>query len=123
MFRFEIWFMKLKLNKIRLGKWFFLIGFTTAILITIFPYLPSNVSITILFLLGLSIGIFNITVKEFQSFLLASLILLVISPIRFTELPMIGLYFNAVLINITILVSSAALLVALKTIYNLTKNK
>lgn len=75
----------------------------------------------ILVILGLIVGLLNITKKESESFLVASIALLLFS----AALPAVLLVqpLRAVLSNISAFVGPAALLVSLKVIYKLAEKK
>lgn len=104
----------------RIGVWSFLIGLLIAILAGGVIERSSTVMI-VLGVLGLIVGILNITAKEAIPFLVTIIALVVsVSGMSVVLAPFGGAWANAlirILDNITIFVAPAALLVALKSIY------
>jgi hypothetical protein len=110
-----------KKAKINYGHLAFLIGVLLAI-VAAFIAIPQIV--LILFVLGLVIGIANITAKEGSAFLIATVALIVAGSAAggFAAVPGIGNYIADILINIVILVAPAAVLIALKEIKMIAKD-
>ena len=111
----------------RFGKWAFVIGFLIAIIIGLFSgNLDSNVQgwlILLLVALGLIVGFLNIAEKERTPFLVAAIALLVTgtAAINLAIIPQIGTYLQNIIKNITVFVTPAAIVVALKAIFSLAK--
>lgn len=106
----------------QMGKWAFLIGFVVAVLggllagfnVTV---LSAGVIAAILLILGLVVGLVNVTTHEVNDFLLAAIALSVVGAAGFTALgALIGSLAQAILQNIFTFVAPAALVVALKGI-------
>ncbi len=101
------------------GSWAFIIGIILAILagLATVPY-----AALILLILGLIVGFLNITEKEVNSFLIASVALIMIGTAGLASVDFIGLVLAKILANIAAFVAPAALVVALKSVYALSKD-
>lgn len=102
----------------RIGHWSFLIGVVLAILAGLVPQLQTPTVTWILVALGLIVGLLNITAKETQEFLIAS-IALVIASNAAANIIALGLVVATILGNIIAFVFPGALVVALKIIWTL----
>ncbi len=100
------------------GHWAFLIGIVLAIIAGFVPQLQSPTVTWVLVLLGLIVGLLNITAKEIQEFLIAA-VALVIAADAAGDIIALGLTMAVILGNIVTFVFPAALLVALKAIWQL----
>jgi hypothetical protein len=100
------------------GSWAFVIGFVLAIIFGVFEI---NLFIAwLLVLLGLVIGFVNIAEEQSQKFLLAGLVLVIVSWIgedALTLIPVVGSILNAMLIMFI----PATVIVALKSVFKLAK--
>ena len=94
-----------------IGIWSFLIGLAIAVVLGIFGYTAT----TLLLVLGLIVGILNITDKEIVPFLVASIALIVVGSVS------VGLpgWISNILANIVVFVVPAALIASIKAIYAL----
>ncbi|MEK6961411.1 MAG: hypothetical protein AABX47_09665 [Nanoarchaeota archaeon] len=106
----------------KMGELAFLIGVGIAILAALLPlegYL-GNVRL-LLVVLGLLVGILNVTAQETSDFLIASVALLAASKAGFEVITLanLGNYLNLIVGNIAVFVAPAAVLVALKAVYAL----
>ena len=108
-----------------LGKWAFIIGLVIAV---IAAFIGTSISAStialILFILGLLVGFLNITEKQHTTFLLATIALLLLGIGSISALSIIGTvsgYLNSILANIIAFVGAAALVVALKAVYETAK--
>ena len=103
----------------KIGKWAFVVG----ILLAIFSaFIQTSYMVTILIGLGLVVGFLNISEKEADKFLIATIAMLVIGTTSFTALIVSGSYANnvqVILNNFVSFVSAAAIVVALKTVISL----
>lgn len=103
----------------KIGKWAFIIG----VLLAVFSaFIQTSVTTTILVGLGLVVGFLNISDKEVEKFLIATIAMLVIGTTSFSALIVSGTYVNniqAILNNFVSFVSAAAIVVALKTVISL----
>ena len=111
----------------RFGRWAFIIGILIAIIIGLFPSnLGANVQgrlISLLVALGLIVGFLNIAERERTPFLAAAIALLVTgtAAISLAIIPQIGQYLQDIVLNISVFVAPAAIVVALKAIFSLAK--
>ncbi len=114
--------MAKKSTEPKIGNYLFLVSIALALIAGIIPSLQSQAWISwVLVLLGLIVGLLNITVKETTEFLVASIALLAAG--NATIVPVLGTgIISAVLDNILSLVAPAALLVAFKAVYACAKN-
>lgn len=110
----------------QVGKWAFILGAVIAIIAGIGIGLnqawANNVWISVLLVLaGLVVGIVNITAKEVQGFLIASIAVLVASTANLGNLIPGVLQLGAILAGIVsmllMVVAPAALIVALRAVY------
>jgi hypothetical protein len=85
------------------------------------PLLPADTTALILVVLGLIVGFINIGVKETHDFLVAVIALLLAGTAGLGNLPAIGTYIGAILTNITTFVAPAAVIVALKAVWELAR--
>ncbi|MFH1503462.1 MAG: hypothetical protein ABIE36_02290 [Candidatus Diapherotrites archaeon] len=102
-----------------IGKWAFVIGLIIALIAGFITGYATTVAL-VLFLLGLIVGFLNITEKESTKFLIASIALLTGGIASLTALSMLGVsvgYVTAILGNFVAFVSAAALVVAIKAIF------
>ena len=110
-----------------IGSWAFLLGAVVAVITGAVS--PDNTNATItsfLVLLGLIVGLLNITTKETNSFLLASVALVLVSGLGITvfqDVVSIGVYLASVLTKILVFVVPATIVVALKSIFALGKSR
>ena len=103
-----------------MGKWAFIIGVLIAVLAGLVPAWQTQPWIAwVLVLLGLVVGLLNITARETTEFLVAAIALLLASTAG--ALPDLGMVVGQILMNIIAFVSPAALLVSLKAIWALEK--
>lgn len=100
--------------KEKYGAWAFLAGVVLAVIL---GFVPTNLT-WLLVLLGLVVGLVNVTEKESTDFLIAA-IALVITAGALTQLPALGKFVTSILANVVALVSPAAIVVGLKSIWEL----
>lgn len=112
----------------KMGQWAFIVGVGIAIVIGLFS---SNLSgnfqgwlVLLLVVLGLVVGLLNVTEKETTPFLIAAAALLITGTSQATliVIPTIGIYLGAIVQNIAVFVTPAAIVVALKAIQSLAKD-
>ena len=101
----------------KIGHWSFIVGVLLAIIAGLIPQLQTSTVTWILIILGLVIGLLNITAKETTEFLVAVIALLIVGSAG--AIPVLGGIILAILANIVALSAPAALIVALKAIYSL----
>jgi hypothetical protein len=100
-----------------IGFWAFIIGFILAIVAGLLW--PGNTTIiVILVILGIIIGLLNVTAKEFQLFLLATIALVVVGN-AFASLTALslGAKLGNILSYVGILVAPAAIIAAIKALW------
>jgi hypothetical protein len=106
-----------------LGKWAFLIGLIIAV-ITGFMTGYATILALVLFVLGLIVGFLNVTEKDSVKFLIATIALLTGGIASLTALSMLGVtinYITTILANFVAFISAAALVVAIKAIFETSK--
>ena len=105
-----------------LGSLAFLFGAAIAVVIgVISPDRASTLLSSVLIILGFVVGFLNITTKERQAFLFATVSLVIVSFFGgavLSEVAIIGSYLEAVLKAILIFIIPATLVVAIKTVYS-----
>ena len=110
-----------------IGSWAFLLGAVVAVITgAVSPDNTNATMISFLVLLGVIVGLLNITQKESNSFLLASVALVLVSGLGITvfqDVVSVGGYLVAMLTRILVFVVPATIVVALKAIFSLAKSK
>ncbi|MFA5173727.1 MAG: hypothetical protein WC438_00935 [Candidatus Pacearchaeota archaeon] len=108
-----------------IGAWAFLIGVILAIVIGLFSsYLGASaysIILKILLVIGILVGLLNITSSESSKFLLAAFALVIVSFMGqsvMAIIPQIGAILNALLVVFV----PATIIVALKSLFELSKN-
>ncbi len=105
------------------GKWAFLIGLVIAVLASFLTGYATTIALT-LFILGLVVGFLNISEKDSNKFLVANIALLTGGIASITAISIIGVvssYLNTILGSFVAFVSAAALVVAIKAIFETSK--
>jgi hypothetical protein len=102
------------MNTARIGKWAFIIGLVIAVLAGLF-YQP-DWAIWVLAVLGVIVGILNVTAEDTRSFLLAA-IALTLSATALNSIPVVGTAFSLVLPFVVTFVAGATIVVALKELF------
>lgn len=105
----------------KLGHWSFVIGVVLAVLAGLMPQLQTVQVMWILVFLGLIVGFLNITAKETQEFLIAT-VALIIAASSGQVLVQMNTVVSVMLSNIIAFVFPAALIVALKAIWSLAQD-
>ncbi len=110
-----------------LGSLSFLFGAAIAVIIGVINPARASATLTsLLILLGMVVGFLNITSKERNSFLFATVSLVIVSFFGgavLGEVAVIGSYLEAVLRSILAFVIPAAIIVALKSAYSLEETR
>ena len=106
---------------IRIGEIAFLAGFLLAVIAGLAaPYITEQTYIVIaLYILGLIVGLLNIKKAEYTPFLVAVLAILASTNIRFGAYGIVGQYVDTILSYVAAFVIPAAIVVALKAIWDL----
>ncbi len=100
------------------GHWIFLIGIVLAVIAGFVPQLQNATIAWVLVLLGLLVGLLNITARETQEFLIASIALLIAGNAA-SSIVTLGHTLSVILGNVVTFVFPAAMFVALKAIWEL----
>ncbi|MEK6984727.1 MAG: hypothetical protein AABX33_09215 [Nanoarchaeota archaeon] len=112
----------------KLGEWAFIIGVLIAIGIGLFSNRLSQDMqgwlVLLLVVLGLIVGILNVSAPESTAFLVAAAVLLLSKTTEDTLglIPQAGVYLSAVVTQIGVFVAPAAIVVALKSIHSLARD-
>jgi len=108
----------------KVGGWAFILG----VLIAIIAGLAAGAIVSyagyitlLLVILGLIVGFLNIGDKEIQAFLVAAIALMAVGTANLAAIPIIGIYLAYIVQNIAAFVAPAALVVALKAVYNIAR--
>jgi hypothetical protein len=108
------------------GNYAFIIGVVLAIIMGLFGGFVTEYVETITYImiiLGLIVGFYNIGHKDAVNFLIAAIALLAVGGAGLEMLPMIGMYVGGILTQIAVFVAPAAVLVALKAVYEMAYKK
>jgi len=108
--------------KMKVGEYAFLAGIALAILAGLALMTGGWVAV-VLAILGLIVGLLNISAKETMPFLLASIALLLVGSAGLENLPLVGVFIAPIIANIEAFVAPAAFVIALKTVFDLAKKK
>lgn len=107
----------------KIGSWAFIIGLIIAIVAGFWPL--GTVMTTILILIGLVVGFLNVTGTETNSFLFATLVLVVMSSLGgqlLSSIQYVGGMLQSIFSAMMLFIIPAAVIVALKAIYALAEN-
>jgi hypothetical protein len=102
------------MNLSMVGKWAFIVGLVIAVLAGLF-YQP-DWAVWVLAILGVIVGLLNITAEETRGFLIAS-IALTLSATALNTIPVVGDAFSYILPFVVAFVSGAMIVVALKELF------
>lgn len=109
----------------KIGSWAFIIGVIIALIVGLLgPNVFGGASswIPLVFvILGVIIGLLNIGDKEIVNFLVAVIALLVAGAVQWSVVPVVGIYLAPIFSGIATLMAPAAIIVALKTVWNIAK--
>ena len=101
------------------GKWAFIVGLVIAILAGFITTISTATSLSILFVLGLVVGMLNIDKKNTTEFLVAVIALLAVGSLGAISVGQLATpigYLQTILNNFTAFVAAAALVVSIKTV-------
>jgi len=101
---------------IRIGHYSFLAGIVIAIIVGLVPSLRGDIAIWIMIVLGIIVGLLNISAKEINSFLIASISLIIASSASALSLAVIWIGLTAILGNVIIFIAPAAIIVSIKSV-------
>ena len=109
----------------KLGEWSFIGGIIITIVVSLFKVSDTigGWLLLLLVVLGLIVGLLNVTEKETTPFLVAAAALLITGTTggSLAIIPVIGGYLQNIVQNIAVFVTPAAIVVALKAIQSLAK--
>ena len=104
----------------RLAHYSFFVGLLIAIIAGFFhKFIDPQILVTTLVVLGLIVGLFNLTAKETMPFLVAAIALMLAGIVNLGLIPGVGFYLRSILSNIVVFVVPGAIIVGLKTIWKL----
>ena len=112
----------------KMGQWAFIVGVIIAVVIGLFSSTLSGDTkgwlVLLLVVLGLIVGLLNVTEKESTPFLIAAAALLLTGTAGNTLsiIPSVGDYLSGIVQAIAVFVTPAAIVVALKSIQSLAKD-
>jgi len=110
----------------KLGAWAFIIGIVIAVIAGIPGLnLPIAIVALILAILGIVVGLLNVTEKEATSFLVAAVALVLVATglKPFGEIPTLGAVVLNIVNNIGVFMAPAALVVAIKAIWDMASTR
>jgi len=117
-----------KMDMETIGQWSFIVGVLLAILVGLLgvvgmiPVAWLQWTPVLLVVLGILVGFLNISDKEVYDFLIAAIALMLSGAAGLDVLPTVGGIIAPILMNISTFVAPAAVIVALKAVYQLGKN-
>jgi hypothetical protein len=107
----------------KIGGWAFILGVLIAVIAGLAAGMldatTSGYVTLALVILGLIVGFLNIGDKDVNNFLIAAIAVILMGTANLGAIPMIGIYLASMVLNVAAFVAPAALLVALKAVYNL----
>jgi hypothetical protein len=102
----------------KIAHYSFFVGLLIAVIAGFFSsYFSSQVIVTTLVILGTIVGFFNLTTKETEPFLIATIALMLAGIVNLGLIPGIGPYLRSILSNIVVFVVPGAIIVAMKRIW------
>lgn len=118
-------------NLQQIGGWAFILGVIIAIIAGIASTQVAGYAqwiLLVLVILGLVVGFLNIKDKEVTGFLIAAIALIAVGTatqltVIDKAIPTLGTILNVIVTNIAVFVTPAALVVALKEVYNIASVK
>ena len=110
------------MNADRIGAWSFIVGAGLAVLAVFLP-LDAVLVTSALVLLGLLVGFLNINDKDTTHFLVAVIAIAAAGNANLDIVPFVGSQLQNILRNIAIFIAPAAIIVALKAIYEMASGK
>ena len=109
-----------------MGEWAFIVGFVMAVLFGFIPGQWEGIATLVLVILGLVVGLLNISEKETIPFLVAASALMITSiagaTLKLIPPDVLGNFLQSAVTKIGVFVAPAAIVVALKTIQSLAKD-
>lgn len=111
----------------KLGVWTFYAGLVVAVVAAVMsPGGLAPLAVLVLGLLGIAVGLLNVTGKEVNTFLIAALALMLSTTslrLILETIPAVGAFVPAFLTAVNVFVAPGAAVVALKAIWDITRSK
>lgn len=106
-------------------RWLYIISVVIAIAVAFVPVISQTAIVTILAILGLVIGYYNVSLKEASGFLIAAVALIVaaLAAKGLENIVFIGVFIPPILNNLISLFAPAAIVVALKALHEAAKER
>lgn len=110
----------------KIGSWAFIIGVILAVIagilgVSVFGSFAAWLPLVFV-VLGALIGLLNIGDKEVTQFLVAVIALLAAGGVNWAVIPVVGVFLDAIFLNIAGLMAPAAIIVGIKAVWNLASN-
>ncbi|MBI4177378.1 MAG: hypothetical protein HY516_03345 [Candidatus Aenigmarchaeota archaeon] len=102
----------------KLGTWAFILGSAIAVL-SAFISADAALLKTILVLLGIIVGLLNVSDKDITHFLVAAIAMLAVGNANFDSVPVFGSVLQKMFGNMVIFVAPAAAIAAVKAVYSI----
>lgn len=113
------------MNMEKIGRYAFIAGVIIAIFASVVPSLSATLVTEALVVLGIIVGLINVTEKETQSFLVAAVSMFIVASLAgtgFSQVPIAGAILQKILLGIMTFVTPAVIIVALRQIYGIAKS-
>lgn len=104
---------------VRIGHYSFIAGIIIAVIVGLIPQFRGDIAIWIMVVLGIIVGLLNISAKEINSFLIAAVALIIASSASALSLAVIWVGLTSILGNIIIFIAPAAIIVSIKAVVKL----
>ncbi len=106
----------------KLGAWSFILGIVIAVLVSLLS-LDAPLLMAVLVVLGSIVGLLNVNDKDTTHFLVAVIALAAAGNANVDLIPVVGTQLQNILRNVGVFVAPAAVIVALKAIYEMASGK
>jgi hypothetical protein len=107
------------MNTARIGKWAFILGLVIAVLAGLL--FQPEWAIWVLAILGVIVGLLNVTTEDTRGFLMAA-IALTLSATALNTIPVVGTAFEVILPFVVAFVAGATIVVAIKELFQVAQN-
>jgi ATP synthase protein I len=113
----------------KVGAWAFILGVIIALFLGFLPDNFKGAGVSVLVLAGIIVGFLNVTDKETTPYLMAAVAIMIALftagqqiALSLQSLGVLGEYLKSLLANINMFVFPATVVVAMKAIYNISKD-
>jgi hypothetical protein len=113
---YSFWSQEVKVKLATVGRWAFIVGLVLAGVVGLLVQV--DWVIWVLALIGVIVGLLNVTAEETQGFLLAA-IAFALSATALNTIPFIGIVIARILANLLAFVAGAMIVVALKSLFKI----